>query len=126
MTYPRVFGPAGLPFELNALSKWLKERFSFTETQAAQIVREASGLSFSTNGLESESIAHEIQRGRAAGISKLLAGIALVEVTGIHRATLEQIQDDLAACHDAAGVVLSWDLWHIPSKYISTISELYK
>lgn len=123
MTYPRVFGPAGLPFELNALSKWLNERFSFTETDAVKTVWEASGLSFARNGLESESLAHEIQRGRATGISKLLAGLALVEVEGIHQLTHQQVRSDLIACGEADGLVLSWDLWHIPPKYISIISD---
>jgi hypothetical protein len=128
MTYPRVFGPAGLPFELNALSKWLSTRFSINEVEAVKIISDATGLSFSAKGLDSESIAHEIQRGRAVGISNLLAGIALVEVEGVHTPTLEQIRADLAACQKAgaAGLVLSWDLWHIPFKYISAISESYK
>ena len=63
---------------------------------------------------------------RAAGISNLLAGIALVEVERIHIPMLEQIQADLIACQDADadGLVLSWNLWRIPLKYILAISEL--
>ena len=75
------------------------------------------------NGWKSESIANEIQRGRAAGISNLLAGIALVEVEVVHMPTLENIQAALSACHEADSLVLSWDLWHIPFKYISSMSE---
>lgn len=123
MTYPRVFGPAGLPFESRALSNWLRTRQNINEMEATQIVNEASGLSLSMNGLDSESIAHEIQRGRAAGISNLLAGIALVEVEGIHMPTLGHIQADLTACQDADGLALSWDLWHLPLKYISAVSN---
>ena len=126
MTYPRVFGPAGLPFELRALSSWLRTRYNIEETEATQIVNEASGLSLSMHGLDSESIAHEIQHGRAAGISNLFAGIALVALPGIHSPTLEQIQSDLTACQAADGLVLSWDLWHISPKYISAISEIHK
>jgi hypothetical protein len=124
MTYPRVFGPAGLPFELKGLSKWLRHRFNVNETEAAEIVGRASSLSLAMNGLNSESMAHEIQRGRSAGITNLLAGIALVEVEGIHTLTLEQIQADLTACNNAGadGLVLSWDLWYTPHKYISAIS----
>jgi len=122
MTYPHVFGPAGLPFELNALSEWLRQGHSVRETEAVQIVGRASGLSFSMNGLEPQSIAQEIQRGRDAGITNLLAGLALVEVEGVHTPTLEQIEGDLAACRQADGLVLSWDLWHIPHKYISLLA----
>jgi hypothetical protein len=89
-------------------------------------VNEASGLFLSPDGLDSESIAREIQRGRNAGIRNLLAGMALVEVEGIHQPVLEQLQSDLAACHIADGLVLSWDLWHIPSKYISMIGESFR
>lgn len=123
MTYPRVFGPAGLPFELRALAEWLRARHNVHEMEATQIVNEASGLSLTKNGLDSESIAHEIQRGRDAGITNLLAGIALVELEGIHQSTSEQIQNDLAACQNADGMVLSWDLWHIKSHTLSMTSK---
>jgi hypothetical protein len=120
MTYPRVFGPAGLPFELNALAEWLRSKNMLNKTEATDIVGRASGLFPS---LDSASIAHELQRGRNAGITNLLAGIALVELEGIHQPTLEQIQADFNACQDADGLVLSWDLWNIPHKYISEIAS---
>lgn len=126
MTYPRVFGPAGLPFELNTLAKWLSARYKIEETEAAKIVSEASELSIAKDGLESESIAHEIQRGREAGISNLLAGIALVELEGVHAPTLEQIRSDLAACKNADGLAISWDLWHIQPEYLKAIQELWR
>ncbi len=123
MTYPRVFGPAGLPFELNALAEWLKSRYNVHETEAAQVIGRASGLPGSPSELDSRSIAHEIQGGRDSGITNLLAGIALVEVAGIHHPTLGQIRDDLAACQNADGIVLSWDLWHIPQEYLPAIGD---
>ena len=125
MTYPRVFGPAGLPFELRALSNWLKTNFKVNETEADKIVSEASRLFFSKDGLKSESIAYEIQRGRNAGITNLFAGIALVEVEGVHMPTLEQIRSDLAACKNADGLAISWDLWHIKPEYLTAIHELW-
>lgn len=125
MTYPRVFGPAGLPFELNALSAWLKQSSSLSEEEATRTVSRASSLSASPKGLNSESIAYEIQRGREAGITNLLAGIALVELPGIHDSSLEQIREDLVTCQraQANGVVLSWDLWNIPREFISAVGE---
>jgi hypothetical protein len=123
MTYPRVFGPAGLPFELNALAEWLKDRRDVGATEAAQVVDGASRLSASENRLGSESIAREIECGRKAGVTNLLAGIALVEVEGVHQPTLEQIHGDLKACREADGLVLSWDLWQIPHKYIDAIAD---
>ena len=121
MTYPRVFGPAGLPFELSAVTEWLRARYNIHATEATQIVNEASGLSLSTHGLESESIAREIQRGREAGITNLLAGIALVELEGMYLSTPEQTRADLTACQAADGLVLSWDLWHIKPETLNTI-----
>ncbi len=123
MTYPRVFGPAGLPFELRAPANWLRAKYNVTETEAVDLVNEVSGLSLTPGGLQSESIRHEIQVGRDAGIANLLAGLALVEMEGVHTPTLEQVQSDVLACGAADGLVLSWDLWHIPHKYISVMRE---
>lgn len=124
MTYPHVFGPAGLPFELRALSNWLRTRYNLDETAADKVVSEASGLSFSKDGLNSEAVAHEIQLGRNAGITNLLAGIALVEVEGVHTPTLEQIRSDIAASKGSDGLAISWDLWHIKPEYLKIIREL--
>jgi hypothetical protein len=125
MTYPRVFGPAGLPFELRALAEWLRTRYGLNETEATQTVNEASGLSLMLNGLDSDTIAHEMQRGRDAGITRLLAGLALVEMKGVHTSTPEQIESDLSACQDADGLVLSWDLWHIKPETLIMTSALF-
>jgi hypothetical protein len=124
MIYPRVLGPAGLPFELRALAEWLKARYNVDGTEAVQIVNVASGLSLTPNGLDSESIAHEIQRGRNAGIANLFAGIALVEVQDIHASTLEQVRSDLEACKAADGLAISWDLWHIKTEFLRAIHQM--
>ena len=119
MIYPRVLGPAGLPFELNGVMKWLRDDHNLDETESARIVGRASGLS--ANGLDSESVAHEIRSGRDSAITNLFAGIALVEIEGVHHSTPEQTEADLAACRraQADGLVLSWDLWHIPQELLS-------
>ncbi len=126
MTYPRVFGPAGLPFELRALAGWLGAKYNVNETGAVDTVNEVSGLSLTPGGLPSESIRREIQVGRNAGITNLLAGLALVEMEGVHTLTLEQIQSDVMACDAADGLVLSWDLWYIPQKYFSVMGGVMK
>lgn len=123
MTYPRVFGPAGLPFELGALAKWLETKYPLTGAGAVELVNAASGLPLTPRGLGSASIAHEIQVGRQAGITTLLVGLALVEMAGIHTPTLAQMQADMAACNQADGAVLSWDLWHIPPKVLSLMGS---
>ena len=126
MTYPRVFGPAGLPFELNAVSKWLKNSYNLDENERAELVGKASGLPVAKDGLDAQSVAYEIQRGREMGVTDLLAGIALVELEGIHEPTLEQVQEDLHACYGSDGLVLSWDLWHIPHEYLAAVARALK
>jgi hypothetical protein len=125
MTYPRVFGPAGLPFELKTLSGWLKDRYRVSETEAADVVGKASDLSFSVDGLDSELLDHELRRGRKEGVTNLFAGLALVELEGVHHITVEQAEADLAVCQDrdVDGLILSWDLWHIPPRYIAAVGD---
>lgn len=131
MTYPRVFGPAGISFELLGLADWLIQR-GMADAEAMQVIRQASGLpvpgtksELSRNGLGSETIAQEIRRGYEQGVTKLLAGIATVGLENIHQSTPEQIQADLEACLSADGLVISWDLWLTPLAYFDRIQTLW-
>jgi hypothetical protein len=128
MIYPRVWGPAGLSFELLALANWLIQQYSLNEkdvfaelSRASELPLPAHRSALRKKGLDSSVIALEIQRGRDLYITKLLAGIALVDLPGIHHATPAQIQSDLHACQSADGLVLSWDLWHIPFSVLDSI-----
>jgi hypothetical protein len=127
MSYPRVFGPAGLPFELLGLVEWLTRK-GINEIKALQLLSYASQLTLPASkiemahaGLGSESITHEIQLGYKSGVSNLLAGIALVKREKIHESTPEQIQADIKAARNADGLAISWDLWHTPLEYLDTI-----
>jgi hypothetical protein len=131
MVYPRVFGPAGLPFELLSLVKWLTNS-GLAENEAMQLLAEASGLLLPVNGndlfrhgLESAVITQEIQRGKELGITVLLAGLAMVNMGKIHTSSPEQIQTDLVACGNADGLVISWDLWSTPLSYLDKIRNLW-
>ena len=131
MTYPRVFGPAGISFELLALADWLIQH-GMADTEAMQVLRQASGLpvpgtksELSRNGLGSETISQEIRRGYAQGVTKLLAGIATVGLENIHQSTPEQIQADLEAGLSADGLVISWDLWLTPISCFDSIRTLW-
>ncbi len=132
MTYPRVFGPAGISFELFDLLDWLISHNS-TEQEALELIQESSGLALPSSradlrrcGLGSGSISQEIQHGRIAGLTALYAGIALVEVKNVHESTPDQIYSDLLACKGADGLVLSWDLWKIPFEYLELIRRLWE
>ncbi len=127
MTYPRVFGPAGIPFEFLGLLEWLT-RFGRRDTDALHLISEASGLKVPANisvmyhnGLNSQIITQEIKRGYEQGVTTLLAGIPMVELENIHEATTEQIEADLEASRKADGLVISWDLWLTPLKYLDKI-----
>jgi hypothetical protein len=131
MSYPRVFGPAGIPFELHGLAAWLVRR-GVDEARALQIVAEASGLKAPESlpglrqaGLGSGALAAEIARGRETGITNLLAGLALVELPGVHESTPEQIRADIEASRAADGLVLSWDLWLTPLETLDTIRSIW-
>jgi hypothetical protein len=132
MLYPRVFSPAGLPFELLGLSSWLIHA-GWTELEAISILSEATGLALPGNltalrkvGLGTGTIAHEIEFGRYLGVTHLLAGIALAKMKTINRYTSAQVQADILATRIADGLVISWDLWHTPLEYLDTISSLWE
>jgi hypothetical protein len=132
MTYPRVFGPAGLSFELLDLLDWLI-RSGLDESHALHILEENTGLNLPLSraglrkdGLPSASIAGEIRQARKMGLAHPLAGIALVEVPGIHDSTHTQLETDLQASREAAGLVLSWDLWQIPLKTLDLVRQVWE
>ncbi|MBE3038531.1 MAG: hypothetical protein IMZ62_06945 [Chloroflexi bacterium] len=132
MTYPRVHGPAGLPFELLGLANWLTN-LGIPEPSALRCLAEASGLAIPATkaelrqaGLGSGTIAHEIECGRTLGVTRLLAGIALVEIKAVHESTPEQVQADLKAARAADGLVISWDLWQTPLERLDAIRSLWE
>jgi hypothetical protein len=132
MTYPRVHGPAGLPFELLGLANWLTSR-GVSEPSAMQSLAKASGLIIPTSkaelqktGLGSGAISHEIESSRILGVTNLLAGIALIEIRGVHESTPEQVQNDLKAARTADGLVISWDLWQTPLERLDTIRSIWE
>jgi hypothetical protein len=131
MTYPRVFGPAGIPFELLNFINWLT-RYGMGENEAIQLLAEASGLPLPANktdlrraGLESKMITQEIQHGKELGLTNLLAGIAMVNMKSVHTSSSEKIQADLEACKNSDGLVISWDLWLTPLDYLDKVRILW-
>jgi hypothetical protein len=132
MTYPRVFGPAGLSFELLGLATWLVLS-GWTEPEAMGILAEATGFSLPDNraelrhaGLGSGTIAQEIESGRAQGVSHLLAGVALVEIISINESNQEQVQADIMATRYSDGLVISWDLWQTPLERLDIVHSLWE
>ncbi len=134
MSYAHALGPAGLPYEFLDISGWLMERQRLSERRAMEWLSEAAGLSlpFSrdelrNSGLESASLVKEMEKAREAGVKNLFAGIELVEMPGVAHLNPEQIQNDLNTLRLANpdGLVLSWDLWHIPLERLELVSRIF-
>ena len=130
MSYAHTFAPAGLPFELLALTTWLEKQDGLDEQTALRVVAQTTNLplpasreSLHRNGLSSQALGVEIRRARTLGVNRLLAGIELVDLPGVTRLNSAQIRSDLAEFQAAGvdGLVLSWDLWHIPLKRLDLI-----
>ena len=134
MPYAHTFGPAGVPFELLSLADWLIERQSIGELDALEVLSQAARLRLPSSraalrerGLPPDALATEVKRGRASGVSTLFAGIELVELEGVTRLDRTQITDDLCALHEAGadGLVLSWDLAHIPLERLELVRAVW-
>ena len=134
MPYAHTFGPAGVPFELLGLADWLIDRQSVSESDALEALSQATRLrlpcsraALRERGLPPDALAAEIKRGRAAGVGTLFAGIELVALEGVTRLDRAQITDDLRALREAGadGLVLSWDLWHIPLERLELVRAVW-
>jgi hypothetical protein len=128
MPHAHALGPSGLPFELGNLADWLVDRQETDESDAIEWLTQASRLPLPTTradlyerGLGSEALAAEVRRGHADGASTLLAGIELVE------AAPAQITANLQAlcAAGADGLMLSWDLWHIPLERLDLVRQVW-
>ncbi|MCD6290871.1 MAG: hypothetical protein J7M34_10250 [Anaerolineae bacterium] len=134
MSYPHALGPAGLPFELLRLADWLIERYGIDERDALSLLAETSGLPIPQNrsilarwGLPPETIYLEAARGRDMGVQRLYIGLALVEIPGINDMDASTLASEVEASQRARpdGLVLSWDLWHIPMERLTALRDAW-
>jgi len=135
MTYLHALGPAGLPFELLDLAQWLVEEKAIPEAQAltwlstaTQLPLPATRAVLREQGLPSEALAVEVDHARVAGVRPLWMGIELVEIAGVSHLDPAQLERDLQAVQvaDVEGLVLSWDLWHIPLERLEQIKRMWE
>jgi len=129
MTYPRTYGPAGLPFELINLLNWLEceEPGSGISTlrKVVDLKVPSKRKQLDEIGLPSLVISNEIKLAKKMGLNEVFAGIALVQLPGINLISSDQVCADLQAARMADGVVLSWDLWHITDEVLNIIKKIY-
>ncbi len=134
MTYARAYGHASLPFEILGLVDYVIGAGGETETSALDMIAKATGWRLPGlrevirgGGLPASIITEELRRGRARASTRLLAGIELLEIPDVSRLDRRQISADAQAVLAAApdGVVLSWDLWHMPAWRLELAASLY-
>lgn len=130
MTYGRAWGPAGLPFEIALLARWLASCGALHERQVLSPLATLLGLplpadeaALRRDGLAAEALAVEVGRARALSAAPLLAGLELVEIPGVCTLQATQVRATLSALRGAGvdGLVLSWDLWRIPLERLEWI-----
>jgi hypothetical protein len=133
MTYARAFGPASLPFELIAFVDWLVAGGE-TEASALELLAQATGWALPgsrerirAGGLPAPILTEELRRGRSQGAAHLRAGIELLEMPGVSKLDRRQMRADAEAVLAAQpdGVMLSWDLWHMPAWALDLAASLY-
>jgi hypothetical protein len=133
MVYAHALGPAGLPYELHGLASFLRDHAGLAEGEALAFLERrlgfempASFLSLQERGLSSPALVTEIERAKRQGVRRLLAGLELVEISGACTLQADQIQQDWQAVLRAGpeGLVLSWDLWHIPLERLELVSKI--
>ena len=135
MVYGHAFGPATLPFEFADLVNWLIRSREITEDLALMEVAKISSFplprsvsALKDSGFPPETLAAEVALGRQMGrVNQLLAGIELVEMSGISELNSAQIEADLHAIKNAGadGLSLSWDLWQIPLERLNLVNSAW-
>jgi Putative glycosyl hydrolase domain len=133
MTYAHTFSPAGIPFELSGLLRFLSSA-ELSERQALDWISQSLDLplpqnrvSLEADGLSAIALESEVLRAVTALSVPVLAGIELVELEGITRLNPIQIEMDLLAIKGAnpAGLALSWDLRHIRLDNLRLVRRAY-
>lgn len=134
MTYIRAFGPASIPFEILGWADWILSADDKDESRAMAFLAGAAGWNLPStreairrSGLPSTILAEEIARGRTACACPFLAGVELVEIPGVAELDPQRVRADLETLLAAApdGMVLSWDLRHIPPERMDLVRRLF-
>ena len=134
MTYGHTWAPAGMPYELGALARWLTGRGSPGEAEALNELAQAAHLPLPTSldalraqGLSPQALAAEVRCAQSAGVRTVLTGIELVDLDGVVRLDSAQIAADLRALRAANvdGLVLSWDLWRMPLERLQLVHSIW-
>ena len=133
MTYAHAWGPAGLPYEFGGLAAFLCQMTGMSEVEALNFLSKQSKFGspgsihdLRTQGLPASALALEVERGRGMGLHPLYVGLELVDIEGVCELSPGKIRQDWSAVLEAGieGVVLSWDLWHMPQDHLRLVSDI--
>lgn len=123
MVYSTVHAPAGLPFELGGILRWLSEG---GDTDAAGLLSDLVGYPIvaRVRRLPAEAVRVELTKlDRAVG-ERAAAGIEAVVLPGVVTMTLPMLLERLrVAAGMQQAIVLSWDLARTPPDWIRAVGE---
>jgi len=132
MVYLRAFGPTAIPFELVGLADALHSPGAADDREVLEFLARCTGWEppstreeIRRSRLPSSILAAEIARGREACGCPFLTGVELVEIPDVAEIDPVGIQKDweaLAAAPD--GIVLSWDLRHMPVERLEMVNRI--
>jgi hypothetical protein len=133
MTYVHVLGPAGLPYELLDLARFLQKYDGLGEADGLAALEKlcdipipARFLDLQSHGLSSAALRIEIARAKEQKVSPLFAGLELVEIPGVCELTSRQVTRDWQTVLDSGvdGLVISWDLRLVPVERLGWVSDI--
>lgn len=132
MTYLHTFAPAGLPYELNGMLEWFRNKKALTMAEAVPWFSQVTRLSIPQEqeelikvGLPAATLETELSKSGSIGKGKLFAGIELVSVKDVTNIHPQQLEKDMRVFKGtgADGIVLSWDLWHMKEEYFHVLAR---
>jgi len=128
MSYTHAIGPAGLPYEISNLLKFLTKKYHFAEKKALELLEKIFDVqlpktisSLIENGLSSDILYTEIKKAIKSTNKPILAGLEMVDIPHITKIDEFTLEKDILAILAAqpSGISISWDLFYIP------VSRLY-
>ena len=134
MSYAHTYGPAGIPYELLGLMDTLSTTFGLKEKDALILLNEVTGLplpesceSLEKEGLSSQALFKEVERGVSATSTPILAGFELVGDKKAAHLSASKIEINLKAIKKANphGIAISWDLLKIADEKLELFARLY-
>jgi hypothetical protein len=134
-SYAHTNGPAGIPYELLGLLDTLMNTFGVAEKDAIVLLTEITGLPLPESrellekeGLSSQALFKEVERGVSATSTPILAGFELVGDKKVSHLSASKIETNLKAIKKAnpQGIAISWDLLKITDEKLELFARIYQ